>query len=131
MKIHVINKCFTVTDQNTEIILDCKIITNLIIKSDEIIKTLTRLNIDPETLTFQVKATAYLKSGDTFNEEVGQRIAESKAMVKVFYKLAIMNMELRDIVDKELFLSVDKYLWALVSEKKHFTKLANDPSTSS
>lgn len=130
MKIHVINKCFTVTDQNTEIILDCKIITNLIIKSDEIIKTLTRLNIDPETLTFQVKATAYLKPGDTFNEEVGQRIAESKAMAKVFHKLAIMNIEIRDIVSEELF-SGDKYLWALVSEKKHFTKLANDPSTSS
>lgn len=131
MKIHIINKRFTVTDQNTEVILDCKIITELIIKSDEIIKTLTRLNIDPETLTFKVKATAYLKPGDIFNEEVGQRIAESKAMAKVFHKLAIMNIEIRDIVNKELSPSAEKYLWALASEKNHFIKLANDPSTSS
>lgn len=132
MKIHVVNKYFALLNQDTQVILECKIVPkNFVVSGPEITKLLKSLDIDPESLTFQVKVTAYLKPTDTFNAETGRRVAESKAMRKVFYKLAILNLKLQEVVLDEIINDTDRYMYALANEKAHFNKLSNEQTTNS
>ena len=132
MKIHVVNKYFALLDQDTQVILECKIVPkNFVISGPEITKLLQSLDINPESLTFQVKATAYLKPTDTFNAETGRRVAESKAMRKVFDKLAVLNLKLQEVVLDEIINDTDRYMSALANEKAHFNKLSNEQTTNS
>ena len=125
MKIHVVNKYFALLDQDTQVILECKIVPkNFVISGPEITKLLKSLDIDPEFLTFRVKATAYLKPTDTFNAETGRRVAESKAMRKVFYKLAVLNLKLQEVISDEIVDDTYKYMNALSNETNHFHKLS-------
>lgn len=132
MKIHVVNKYFALLDQDTQVILECKIVPkNFVISGPEITKLLKSLDIDPESLTFRVKATAYLKPTDIFNAETGRRVAESKAMRKVFYKLVVLNLELQEVISDEIVDDTNRYMNALSSETDHFNKLSYGQTASS
>lgn len=132
MKLHVINKYFATINQDTEVILVCKIIfKNFTLSGPEIDRLLKKYDIDPLSLTFKVKATAHLKPEDTFNAEIGRRVAESKAMRKVFHKLSALNLDFQIVVANEIIEDTDRYMWALANENLHFNNLSNGQTTNS
>jgi hypothetical protein len=52
-------------------------------------------------------------------------------MRKVFYKLAVLNLKLQEIVLDEIINDTDRYMSALANERAHFNKLSNEQTTNS
>lgn len=50
---------------------------------------------------FKVKASAKCRPGDEYNEELGMKIAESKATIKAFDKARRILEDYKDIIGKE------------------------------
>jgi hypothetical protein len=75
---------------------------------------------------FEVKGVAKCGPGDEYNEELGMKIAESKATMKAFDKVRRVLEEYKDIIGKEwdkANTSVDFFEQMLGRECMHFESL--------
>ena len=75
---------------------------------------------------FKVKASAKCRPGDEYNEELGMKIAESKATIKAFDKARRILADYKDIIGKEwdkANTSVDFFEQILGRECMHFESL--------
>lgn len=75
---------------------------------------------------FTVKASAKCRPGDEYNEETGLRIAESKAMLKVYDKAKRILEDYKDIIGKEwdkAYDSIDFFDMVLSRECNHLENL--------
>lgn len=75
---------------------------------------------------FTVKASAKCRPGDEYNEETGLKIAESKAMLKVYDRAKRILEDYKDIVGKEWDKandSIDFFDMVLSRELQHLENL--------
>lgn len=75
---------------------------------------------------FKVKASSKCRPGDEYNEELGMKIAESKATIKAFDKARRILEDYKDIIGKEwdkANTSVDFFEQILGRECMHFESL--------
>ena len=74
-------------------------------------------------LTFTAQGTAYLKPDDTYDMVTGKRVAESKAMRHIFFKMSSLNMDLQDLYSWQLQEHTWKYMDSAAAETRHFKEL--------